>query len=271
VAGMPGMNTAGRLLLGLVVVAAAPACATKKDVKGLRDEMILMQVHQDSLFRNVQLQNRLLLDTLRTSFMIQQDAAGQTSHRFQQLEQQLQRTEELMYQMQTLVSDVIDRLDRQEAIVTRQPMMNMTVPLDSAGGGTGQVMVSSAIAGEAAEAYDAGMEKMSQNAPGTARAAFEIVVNQFPNHPLASLAQYQIGETYAAEGNAAMAIEAFEKVEARWPGTERAPTALLRAGILSEESGNRAEARRFYETIERRYPAKEEAREAKRRLGGQLG
>jgi tol-pal system protein YbgF len=256
----------GGLLLGLAVAVSAPACATKKDVKQLRDEMLALQAHQDSLFRDVQRQNLQLLDTLRESlresFTIQQDAAGQTSHRFQQLEQQLSRTEELMYQMQVLVADVIERLDRQ----AQQPVMP-PLAVDS----TGAPLVTGAEAGEAGEAYDSGMEKIAEGAFSTARLAVELVIEQFPNHPLAPQAQYQIGQTYVNEGNPERAIEALEQVEARWPGSPRAAAALLQAGMLAEDRGDRAKALELYRMIRARYPGTDQYREATVRfnaLGG---
>jgi hypothetical protein len=71
-----------RAMIVALAALALPACATKKDLKNLRDEMVAMQMHQDSLFRETQRQNRLLLVTMRTSFDMQRDAQGQTSHRF---------------------------------------------------------------------------------------------------------------------------------------------------------------------------------------------
>jgi len=258
-------RAAGGLLLGLAIAVTAPACATKKDLKQLRDEMLALQAHQDSLFREVQRQNRLLLDTLRQSYTIQQDAAGQTSYRFQQLEQQLTRTEELMNQMQILVTDVITRLDEQAK--PPAPVVAPPMGVDS----TGAPLVTGAAAGEAGEAYDSGMEKLAQGAFATARLAFQLVVEQFPNHPLASQAQYQIGQTYVNEGDSKRAIEALEEVEARWSGSARAPGALLQAGTLAEDMGDRAKAKELYNLVIKRYPGKPEYREATRRynaLGG---
>jgi tol-pal system protein YbgF len=248
----------GGLLLGLAVAVTAPACATKRDLRDLRNEMLALQAHQDSLFRDVQRQNRLLLDTLRQSFSIQQDAAGQTSHRFQQLQQQLDRTEELMYQLQVLVADVIERLDRQP--VAQPP--TVTVQLDS----TGAPIIDPATAGEAGANFQLGMDKLSEGAFATARLAFQQVIEQYPRHPLAAQAQYQVAQTHVAEGNPQQAIAELERLEAVWPDSPRAPPALYQAGELAEDMGNRARAIELYKKLRSRFPNADESREALRRI-----
>lgn len=254
----------GWLLLGLAVAVTAPACATKRDIRDMRTETLALRAHQDSLFREVQRQNRLLLDTLRSSFTIQQDAAGQTSHRFQQLEEQLRRTEELMYQLQVLVADVVERLDRQP-VAQAQPWSSTAV--DSTG-----APIVTADSGEAGRMYDSGMEQIGQGAYTTARFSFQQVIEQFPNHPLAAQAQWQIGQTYIAEGDNVRAIEELERIEAVWGrASPRSPEGLLQAGILAEGLNDITKAKALYSMIRSRYPATEQYREATRRfnaLGG---
>ena len=242
------------VLLGAVCVATA-GCATKKDVKLLRDEVLTLQARQDSLFRVQERNYRMLLDTLQTSFEIQQDAAGQTSHRFRELEDQLGRTESMLNQLQALVSDLINRLDRPETIAGSGGLMGGSASADT-------------MSGEAAEAYQAAMIKLNEGAPSTARETFLFIVEQHPNHPLAPDAQYQIGMTYRMEGDPAKAIAAFEKVEALWSQSPRAPQALLQAGITAGEQNDTARARTFYQMVVTRFPNSPEAAEARRRLGG---
>jgi tol-pal system protein YbgF len=248
--GKVGRRAARGLVAGLCAALFVSGCATKKDLKLLRDEVVRMQVRQDSLFREMQRQNRMLLDTLRSSFSMQLDAQGQTSHRFQQLEQQVTRTEEVLLQLQTLVSQLTDRLER--------------APPAPSGGAT-----QAAAAGggrDAAEAYALGMAKMQEQSWAAARVAFEQILSQYANDPLAPDAQYQFAETFAAEGDTVRALVELEKVEARWSNSPRAPGALLRAGILAEESGNRAAARAYYERVRQQYPNTDEGRLARQAL-----
>lgn len=245
-----GRGRGRALAVALACALLLPACATKRDLKDLRDELVALQLRQDSLFRQTQAQNRLLLDTLRSAFAAQLDQRGQTSHRFTQLEQSLVRLEEMVNQTQLLIAQLNERLDR-----VPEPSMPGADPSTTG--------LSSA---EARTMYDAGVSRM-QDVPSTARTAFEQLLRQYPNDPLAPDAQYQIGETYVLEQNYERAVEEFEKVERQWPRAARAATALLRAGIVSEEQlDDRESARRYYEMVRSRFPGAEEYGEASRRL-----
>lgn len=262
-------HRAATLLLAGLSVAMVSGCATKKDLKLLRDEVLALQTRQDSLFRMQERNYRMLLDTVRVSFDIQRDAAGQTSHRFLQLEDQLSRTEEMLQQMQLLVSDLIGRLDRpaQSTIPVNPVNPNPTTGgTGAAGGGTLGTQVVSAR--EAADAYESGMKRMAEGAFSTARSAFEFILEEHPSDSIAPDAQFQIGMTYKAEANPEQAIAAFEKVEANWPQSPRAREALLQACITADEQGNRERARTFAETLQRRYPGSQEAQLARQRVSG---
>jgi tol-pal system protein YbgF len=241
------------LLLSACAAVALSGCATKGDLKRMRDEMVAMQAHQDSLFREMQRQNRVLLDTIKAGYSAQLDAQGQTSHRFRELEQQLGRTEEIVNQLHGLVAQLSDRLDQ-------LAMQQRSTPagLSNAGGTVGGAQVEGM--------YELGLQKLDEGAFTTARITFEGIINQYPQDPRAPDAQFQIGETYAKEGNTTRAIEELRKVEANWPSSPRAPAALYRAGFLAEESQDNALARELYETILRRYIGSDEARLAEQRL-----
>lgn len=243
------MRRAARgLAAGLSAAVVVTGCATKNDLKQLRDEVVQMQVRQDSLFLEMQRQNRVLLDTLRSSFSMQLDAQGQTSHRFRELEQQVGRTEEILYQLQTLVAQLMDRLNE---------------PVQAAPAGTA---VPPGGSREAADAYQTGIEKMAEESWVVARLAFETVVNQFGNDPLAPHAQFQLAETWVAEGDTAMALAELEKVERIWSQSDRAPEALIRAGTLAEEIGDVEAARTYYGQVTSRYPGTPAYRIAQQRL-----
>jgi tol-pal system protein YbgF len=230
---------------------ALPACATKKDLKNLRDEMVAMQMHQDSLFRETQRQNRLLLDTMRTSFDMQRDAQGQTSHRFQQLEQNLKQLEEMLNQTQILFAQLMERLERQ---YTTTPQMG------------GMQQPQTGVSGAVEPLYAAAMQRMQQGSYATARLAFEEILREHPTDPRAVDAQFQLAETYNGEKNYDRAIEEFEKLERQYARTDRAPEALLRAGIIAQEQKKTAKARELFQAIQQRYPLSDARAEADRRL-----
>jgi tol-pal system protein YbgF len=247
-----GRGRGRALLLVLACTLVLPACATKRDLRDLRDELVALQLRQDSMFRQTQAQNRLLLDTLRSAFADQLDQRGQTSHRFTQLEQSLVRLEEMVNQTQLLMAQLTERLDR-------VPAPTATVP----GADPSTTGFSSA---EAQTMYEAGVTRM-QDVPATARSAFEQLLREYPNDPLAPDAQYQLAETYVLEQNYERAVEEMEKVEQQWPRSPRAPGAMLRAGIISlEQLDDRESARRYFEMVRSRFPGSEEYAEASRRL-----
>ncbi|MGH7501421.1 MAG: tetratricopeptide repeat protein [Longimicrobiales bacterium] len=219
-------------------------------MRRVRVEMVALQTHQDSLFREMQRQNRMLLDTIKAGYSAQLDAQGQTSHRFQELEQQLGRTEAIVNQLHGLIAQLSDRLDQQS--LQQAP--------------SGGVSSGSRVGTEVEGMYELGLTKLAEGAFTTARITFEAIINQYPQDPRAPDAQFQIGETYAKEGNAAQAIEELRKVESNWPNSPRAPAALYRAGFLAEEGQDVDLARELYELIRRRYPGSDEFRLAEERL-----
>jgi tol-pal system protein YbgF len=231
-----------------LALSTAAACATKSDIRMLQDDIGELRVRQDSLIRETQRQTRLVLDTLRTSFAVQQDVRGETSHRFAQLEQNLGRLEEIINQTQLLIAQLNDRLDRQTAI---SPGLSPGGPVST---------------GEAEVMYTTALQKMSEGSYATARAAFEQIVEQYPNDPRAPDAQFQLAETYVQEQNFDRAVEALEKLERQWSRSARAPEALLRAGVIEQDRNQRSRARQFYQQVNQRYPGSEAAREATRRL-----
>lgn len=225
-------------------------CATKKDVRTLQAELMAMQARQDSAMMSLQRQNRQLLDSLRTSMAITQDVRGQTSHRFQQLEQTLEQTQDLVGQVMQSMQALMTRLDQVSAAGPAAP-----APTGVSSGGNAQ------------EYYDAGMEKMADAAYGTARRAFEQLLREFRTSELAPAAQYQIGESYAAEKEYERAVTELEKVAAEWPAVKEAPQALYRAGVISADNlKQRTKARELLNRVVNGYASSPEAALARTKL-----
>jgi tol-pal system protein YbgF len=242
-------NRSARAAVVLLAAIAATGCATKKDVRTLQDEMMVLSQRQDSLLRETQRQTQLLLDTLRGGFEVQRDLRGETSHRFGQLEQNLSRLEEMINQTQLVVAQLLERLDR--------PVMG-----PGPTGSTGAPMVP----GAAEETYQQAMRFLGEESYATARMAFEQIVTNFPDDPRAADAQVGLAETYLGEGDIDRGLEELEKVERQWPRSPRAPGALLRAGIVALENDRRDDARSYFQQVLERYPSADEARIAEQRL-----
>lgn len=237
----------------LVVMVGLAGCATKGDIRTLQTDIRALQLRQDSLFNETQRQTRLLLDTLRSSFAVQQDVRGETSHRFQQLEENLVQLEAMINQSQILTTQLLDRLDRAAS------------PQASAEGGFAPE-ADQPPAGQAEEMYAAAIEKIGEGSYGTARIALLQIVEEFPNDPRAPYAQYQLAELHYIEGDHDGAIAEFEKLERQWPRSPRAPDALLRAGVIAQEQRQNEKARGLFRAVVERFPASEAASEARRRL-----
>lgn len=225
-------------------------CATKKDVRTLQAELAVMQVRQDSAIKSLERQNRQLLDSLRAAMAITQDVRGQTSHRFQQLEQTLDQTQDLVSQVMQATRDLMRRL---EEFGPQSPQA--TGPTGVSGGG------------DAREYYDTGIEKLSEGAHGTARRAFQQLLREYRTSDLAPAAQYQIGETYAAEQEYETAVSELEKVAAEWPTVKEAPQALYRAGVIAADNlKQRTKARELLNRVVNSYGSSPEADLARTKL-----
>lgn len=245
-----------RYLMIPAVALVLSACATKSDVATLRRDMRAMQQHQDQSIQQLMQQNRQMLDTLSNAMNLQRDAAGMTSHRFQQLESSLARMEEIVGQ----TIQYITQLNAQLAQYGSSGAPGMTpAPGASAGSDGGG-------ASSAEEFYALGVQKLGEGAYATARAAFGQVIREFPNDPRAADAQYQIAESYYAEEQRGEALSALELVARQWPSSARAAGALYRAGVIAEEMGNRDRARAYYQDVVQRYPDSDEGRQARARL-----
>ncbi|HEX7050942.1 MAG TPA: tetratricopeptide repeat protein [Longimicrobiales bacterium] len=243
----------GTLLLAVGSTAAFAACATKRDVKTLGDEISLLSARQDSLVALLRAQNRELMDSLRAGSEMMLQIRGELGHQLLQMEQQLVQLQELSGQSQRRLADLRRDLE------SRERTFDTTTPAPAA-------PPAAADSSAADQLYQIGMEKLRQGAPATARAAFQQILDQFATHPRASDAQFQIAETYVAEEEFDSAFREFDRVVELFPNSPRAPSALFRAGVIAEERGNIQRAREYFSRVQAGYPVSDEARLAGERL-----
>lgn len=90
----------------------------------------------------------------------------------------------------------------------------------------------------------------------------------FPNHDLASNAQYWIGEAYYDQKDYERAVLEFNEVVKKYPKGKKVPAALLKQGMAFSKLGNKKEARLVLEKVADKYPKTEEANTAKKMLKG---
>ncbi|HEX9108756.1 MAG TPA: tetratricopeptide repeat protein [Longimicrobiales bacterium] len=250
--------------LALVVGAAAPGCATKRDVRDLQAQLIAAQARQDSLFRVLSRQNREVLDSVRVTTDLLVRVRGELGHQLLDVAQQLVQVQELTGQSQRRLSDLNTQLQqqRQQMQSAAQPDTGarpMQLPADA------NVQAGTPPASNAADLYQLGQMQLQNGAAGTARIAFQQLLRNFPGDSLAPAAQYGIAESYAGE-DVERALREFDRVVEQYPSSARAPAALLRAGALQQDRGNVARAREYFQRIIARYPGSPEATQARTRI-----
>lgn len=246
--------------LPLALAVLATGCATKRDIRDMRTDLQRLEARQDSIFRLLQSQNREILDSLQVTTENLLNVRGELANQLSQLHDQLVQVGELTGQVQIRLNQLDQQLGQ---AVQNVGESGVTGGGDSGGGAGG------GAAGAADDLYEIGLEQVQRGNAGTARRAFQSVVDSFPTHPMAPQAQFQIGETYAMEQSYDEAMRAFDRVVERYPNSDAAPRALYRAGVIAQERGNTDRARRYFQRVIAAYPssdARRLAEEALRRL-----
>jgi tol-pal system protein YbgF len=247
----------------LALALAATGCATKRDIRDLRDDL----ARQDQAIQSLQGQNRALMDTLTVTTERLLDVRGDLGNQLRQLREQIVEVGELTGQVQARLT----QLDQQLGQALRQAPARPAGDAGAAPGQPGDPDAPDAGAGGdtfsmAQQFYEIGLEQINRGNAGTARRAFETVVDSFPTHPRAADAQRQVGETYAMERSWDDALRAFDRVVERFPDSDAAPLALYRAGVISQERGNLERARQYFERVISAYPGSDARRLAEEAL-----
>jgi tol-pal system protein YbgF len=114
--------------------------------------------------------------------------------------------------------------------------------------------------------YDAAFNALKGADYPKAIANFRGFLATYPASPLASNAQYWLGEAYYVTRDYEAAIGAFRKVTTDWPDSRKAPDALVKVGFTQAAQGKNGEARATLEDVVRRFPGSEAAQLATDRL-----
>lgn len=114
--------------------------------------------------------------------------------------------------------------------------------------------------------YDAAFNALKGADYPKAINGFGSFVGQFPTSPLASNAQYWLGEAYYVTRDYPNAITAFQKVTTGWPDSRKVPDALVKIGFTQAAQGKNGDARITLEQVVERFPGSEAATLASERL-----
>jgi tol-pal system protein YbgF len=140
-------------------------------------------------------------------------------------------------------------------------------PAMGAGPGSAPQSGASPAAGGGEQAiYDAAFNALKGSDYPKAISGFKSFVSAYPSSPLASNAQYWLGEAYYVTREYPSAIAAFQKVTTEWPESRKVPDALVKIGFTQTALGKNGEARVTLEDVVRRYPGSEAAQLASERL-----
>ena len=117
-----------------------------------------------------------------------------------------------------------------------------------------------------AELYDEAIMLTKDKDHSNALLQFGRFLLLFPDHVLASNAQYWTGEIYYRQKDYERAVLEFNEVLKKYPKSNKVPAALLKQGMAFSELGNKKEARLILEKVVDKYPKTEEAGMAKKML-----
>jgi tol-pal system protein YbgF len=241
-----------------VLGAGLTGCATKRDIRDIRGDLDRLEARQDSIFRLLQSQNREILDSLTVTTERLLNVRGELANQLTRLQEQLVQVGELTGQVQIR----LNQLDQELAGAVREVSGSGGPP----SGGQAGPPSGGADPGMAQEIYDAGLEQVNRGNAATARRAFQMIVDSFPDHPAAPEAQRQLGETYVMEQQFDRALRAFDRVVERYPDSDAAPRALYRAGVIAQERGQNDRARDYFRRVISAYPASDARRLAESAL-----
>ena len=242
-----------RLLALALVLVTLTGCATKRDLRDLRSEVVALQLRQDSLFQILQVQNDLLMDSVSGNREFILSSRGEIARQLLAMEDQLVQIQELTGQSQRRINELRQQMEsRADRIETPATPGTGTPPAPS-GNSPEQI-------------YQTGLSQLERGNARTARAAFESFLSQNGTHRLAPDAQFGIAESWVQE-DPARALREFERVQELFPSSPRASAALYRAGVISRDRNDTAKAREYFQRVVRGYPGSEEARAASEALG----
>lgn len=116
-------------------------------------------------------------------------------------------------------------------------------------------------------AYDQGLEHFRSGRFGEAVTQFQLFIRSYPRSPLASSAQYWIGNSLYATRDFRGAIASQRQLLNQYPDSNKAPDALLNIATSQSELGDLQSARATLQEVNAKYPSSEAAAKARQRLG----
>jgi tol-pal system protein YbgF len=115
--------------------------------------------------------------------------------------------------------------------------------------------------------YEKNYETLLRRQFSDAEAGFRQFLEKYPDHSLAGSAQYQLGETFYAQGNFQEAARNFLQGYKNYPKSRRAPDSLLKLGLSLRKLDQRDQACAALASVSTEFPR---AVEAKKRADAEI-
>jgi tol-pal system protein YbgF len=244
-----------RLLIALAVLSGG-ACATKKDVDRIRDDLASLHNRQDEVEARLEQLQVSLAAALEEQKSLTLTTRGDIRRQLDDMERDLVAIQELLGQSQIVLRSLRERAER-------RPGAEEGLPAGAVGAAardSGAAAAPLEGAGDARALYSAAMEQFRRGAFNTARTGFQEFLVAYPADELAPDAQYHLAETYREEKVNEEAIREYRRVVELYPNSRSAPTALYKAGLLQVEEGNKDDACQYFQRVVAGYPRSDEAR-----------
>ena len=237
-----------RVALGLACALPLAGClATQTDVKALQADIAVVRAESrraDSL-RAAQL--ALAITALRgvadSLHGVQRGIgklAGDNKGDFFAMQQQLIQIQELTGQSQRRLQEMRANLEERTAGGAIADTARGAAP------GPNQLLQLS-------------LDQLRRGSAGAARAGFGDLLARFPESEAAPLAQFYVGEAFAAEGDAAAADSVYLLVLRTTPKSPKAPTALYKHALVLLGRGDVAGGRAALADVVKLHPQSDEA------------
>ena len=258
----------GGFFFALAIPLFASGCATKGDVRDLREAITEQGGQQDArlarLVAGLLAEIEALQDTLEIQSGMVVDTRGGIARELRDVQDQLSRLTALTGQIQRTVALLSQRLEEDRERVARSEPLQSPDMLQGVSVTAGPVDPAAAE-----ETYQAAMTQFNRGSLNTARRAFESLLVDYPDHRLAPSSQFFLADILEQENRLDEAIEAFLRLPELFPTADRVPQALYRVGSIYELQGNLDQAVIYLERVVNTYPdsgAAELARELLREI-----
>jgi tol-pal system protein YbgF len=245
------------LLLGVVIGVAA--CATKRDVDRIRDDLAALQARQETVSAAVTELDSSVTEALDNQEVLVVTVRGDLLRQLDDMERQLVAIQELLGQSQVVLQSLRGRMEERQA---NRDSLDVE-PLSPDTSSAGAVARDAGAGDDPRSLYSASIEQFRRGAYETARGGFQEFLVAYPANELAPDAQYYIAETYREAQDAGRAIREYNRVVELYPNSRAAPTALYKAGLLQVEQGNKDTACEYFQRVAAGYPRSDEARLAR--------